>query len=89
MYAVFLNHESHLLATIDIQVKAYHTAVRAFAITSYLQKNELLCLQPSTAGNTVNGKVVQITSRGRFQHVRIIVCNDALTIIDMYKRMMA
>ena len=75
--AVFLNHESHLFATTDIQVKAYHTAIRAVTITSYLQKNELLCLQPSIAGITVNGNVVQITSRGRFQHVRIIVCNDA------------
>ena len=45
--AIYLNHEPRLLATTDIKVKAHHTAIMAITIPSYLQKNELLCLQPS------------------------------------------
>ena len=75
--AVLLNHEPRLLATTDIKVRAHHTAIMAVTIPSYLQKNELLCLQSSIAGIKVNVNVVQITNRGRFQQARIMVCNDS------------
>ena len=75
--AIYLNHEPRLLATTNIKLKAHHTSIMAITIPSYLQRNELLCLQPSIAGIKVNDNVVQITNNGRYQQARIMVCNDS------------